>query len=252
MTNQVSEPGETPLVFEQFRSWTALSDILSAFRILENRTRLGDNPQGALSVRIPRDDKIGPVAQMMVLWLARMYRCPEVLLRLAADDDECVLAATVERIRTETFDGEYTQIEFSEGVFCSSPQDFESMTLKSAPHMIELIQRPVVALAGIIWRMVSEINPIRKIYKDEDVAPQLYLQTNSDSKLVAGIESCLRFAIGWPEGVCWAGNFRGGLVNGFRFNAFQGRPPFDAQLVAAARDANEELHRRLAPIVSET
>lgn len=249
MSDETGDPKSGPPLFGQFRSWTALGDVLRAFRILEHRTSPVDDPRDALSISIPRDGKIGPVAQMMVLWLARVYRCPEVLLRLAADIDKNVSAETVEKIRTENFDGEYTPIEFAESAFCTSVADFESMHLKSAPHMIELIQRPVMTLCGVIWRMTLEINPVRKYYEDEGASPQTWLQTNADSRLMAGIESCLRHAIGWPDGLCWSGNLVGGVVNGFRFKAFQGRPPFDKRIVDFAREANEDLCKRLAPHV---
>ncbi len=229
--------------FAELGSWTRVSDLLKAGRILEDRLLGDEAPTGHLILTFPDDDVIEFVLIRMLDLLFHSYRCPHTKVLLAAREDPMILASTCQTIENSVLNVT-VKVGKPESLHHYHPSAPEHPRLRffhieDQPHMLELASAPMRVLRLMTVGYMENALRLAKLKREAKEktggAPIIFHRHNADSRLPAVLDAIAFYVcahdIGYTRTVAGVD-----IDAGYRHVALVGVPPFDERAITSAKE----------------
>lgn len=234
----------------QIWSWTNVSSVVSAARILESRS---DEQNDCILLAIPDDEVAQRVFVHFLDHAISTFRCSPSKLALARRLDPAILPTTLITLAGSRLGRDVT-VGSPEMVLQHMPHlagrgEMRIVAIRDLPAVIELAFEPIHMLGGIVRHFFEQASKTRAINdlvaKTSDNAHSPIVHRHyADSSFAATLDAMLYFELGCHVGL-WESQHQQFVEPGFRCVNLIGEPPFDERLFDVARDSNRSMQDQL-------
>jgi hypothetical protein len=224
----------------QAASWTRLTSIVTAAKLIERRTDL-TTPHFFLA--FPDDELLEAVLVRVLGYFSTEYRCSREKLALAKRLDPAIKRRTLEKLAkarlnpTISAGGPSVARKLMPQLADRGPMRI--LKVVDAPPMLELMFDPFQVFRTTIVSLYTEAAKIRAIDKKAaetsgSLHSSVFHRPYGDGALVATLDALIYFALGFRVGIDW-GVDRVSFEPGFRCFNVVGQPPFQSAHFQTAR-----------------